>query len=166
MALSRDVPWRDQRSAHTVNQERILGEDTLRPMYYLRSALEVADAVVRVDRQGKPAGTGFMVTPDLLVTNWHVIPDEAAAQEASACFFEELADPQSQTLLRRRAVQAAAVPIGALVFTDQNLDISLLRLAEPPDLRKYPALQSKQVERGARVAIIQHPGGYPKQISL
>ena len=166
VALPADVPWRDRRNAETIHQERIIGEDTLRPMYYLRRALEVADAVVRVDRQGKPEGTGFMVTPDLLITNAHVIPNEAAAQEASACFFEELADPQNTSLLRRQPFRAATTPSGALVFTHQTLDISILRLAAAPELRRYPALQPKKLEAGARVAIIQHPGGYPKQISL
>jgi len=166
VALAADVRWRDGRSAETVHQERILGEDTLRPMYYLRRALEVADAVVRVDRHGKATGSGFMITRDLLVTNCHVIPDEAAAKEASACFFEEFPDPERKGILRRLPVRANSAPGNALVFTGKNLDISILRLSEAPELRRYPALRPRKIEQGARVAIIQHPGGFPKQISL
>jgi hypothetical protein len=65
--------WRDRRPPAEVVRERIIGEDTLRPIYYLHMALRAVDAVVRIAVPGIGKGTGFLVAPDIMMTNNHVI---------------------------------------------------------------------------------------------
>ncbi|MGH8001989.1 MAG: hypothetical protein ACREPR_21815 [Brasilonema sp.] len=59
--------WRGTDSIVDI-QEKIIGEDTLHHIYILNLALEASKAVVRI-RTPEGLGTGFMVAPDLLMTN-------------------------------------------------------------------------------------------------
>ncbi len=164
--LSLAAAWREQREPAQVVQERIIGENTLRPLYYLRRALFAADAVVRVDQHGVAKGTGFLLAPNLMATNNHVIADEAAARNSQAVFFDEVADQREPAPGRRQPVP---VEVAALLYTNALLDISLVRLnpATAPALTHYlPLRRSARLKPRDRVVIIQHPGGLPKQISL
>jgi hypothetical protein len=154
--------WQDDRPAIEVAQERIIGENTLRPLYYLRRALIAADAVVRVDVDGQPKGTGFLVAPDLMMTNNHVIADDSEAGRARACFFDEVPDEQNKEKLKKQATISTA----GLLYTSKKLDISLVRLKGAPALSRYLPLRPVVVKPNDRVVIIQHPGGYPKQVAL
>jgi len=51
--------WRDDRPPADVVRERIIGEDTLRPIDYLHKALQAADAVDRIAVPGVGTGTRF-----------------------------------------------------------------------------------------------------------
>ncbi len=157
--------WRDERAAGELAQERLIGENTLRPLYYLRRALVAAEAVVRVELSGEPVGTGFLVAPDLMVTNHHVISDDAEAKRAQARFFCEAPDDEHKEKARREVVARAAGQ-QPLLYTSEKLDVTLIRLAGSPPLARYLPLRPKVMRQNDRVAIIQHPGGYPKQISL
>lgn len=167
--------WHEQRTAAQIVQERIIGEDTLKPMYYLRRALAAADAVVRVNQNGAAKGTGFLIAPTLMMTNHHVIDGEASAQSAQAVFFDEVADTRETAagIGHRQSVTVgvAAKSSPALVYTDAALDVSIIRLAAASDLlsppiRPLPLRRRASLDPRGRVVIIQHPGGYPKQISL
>jgi len=80
--------WRGTDSPAAV-QEKIIGENTLRPIYMLELALAASKAVVHLQitkTSGQAeVGTGFMVARDLLMTNHHVIatPQDAAGTEVS-----------------------------------------------------------------------------------
>jgi len=157
--------WSDHRSKEELGQERILGENTLKPTYYLRRALVAADAVVRVDVYGHRKGTGFLVTPNLMMTNHHVIANQQEAENAQVHFFDDVPDARNQGALVREPLVTypAANP---LVFTNPVLDVSFLRLRGTPPLTRYLPLRPERMQQNQRVVIIQHPGGYPKQISL
>ncbi len=155
--------WHDVRPPAEVVEERIIGENTLRPMYYLRRALVAADAVVRVDLNGVLSGTGFLVAPDLMITNHHVIGNELEAQSAHACFFDEVPDKDE---IPRKQIAAHSATTHALLYTSRELDITLVRVQGSPKLQRYLPLRPAIVKQNDRVVIIQHPGGYPKQISL
>ena len=158
--------WRDSRPPAEVVRERIIGENTLKPMYYLRRALVAADAVVRVDLNGSPRGTGFLVAPDLMMTNNHVIATQDEARSAQARFFDEVPDEQSKEEFRRKQVIARTAGERPLLYTNKDLDFTLVRLQGSPRLVRYLPLRPKVLQQNDRVVIIQHPGGYPKQISL
>ena len=155
--------WRGSESPAEV-QEKIIGENTLRPIYMLELALEAAKAVVhlRIPKEdgGTALGTGFMVARDLLMTNNHVIatPDEAAGSEVSFNY-----------QLDRHGVLCQPVPArtlaGGLFHTSADLDFTVVQLEDPPDFGTL-TLRPLQVRRDQRVAIIQHPGGHLKQISM
>lgn len=160
--------WRDVRPAPEIVEERIIGENTLRPLNYLRRALVAADAVVRVDLDGVPMGTGFLVAPDLMMTNHHVIHNANEAQGAQACFYNEVPDEddRNRAEFRREQVIARAAGKDSLLYTNKALDVSVIRLQGSPQLRRYLPLRRVEIKQNDRVVIIQHPGGYPKQISL
>jgi hypothetical protein len=153
--------WQDARSPAEVVRERIIGENTLRPIYYLHLALRAAEAVVRIEVPGVGAGTGFLVAPDLMMTNHHVIADAEQARRAEASFFYELGIDK-----RERAIRIVGTADDALLFTDAELDVTLVRLKDPPVLGHYLPLRPARLEQDRRVAIIQHPGGFLKKISI
>ncbi len=156
--------WRDERTPAEVVRERIIGEDTLKHIYYLHQALQAADAVVRVEvpSGGKvEKGTGFLVAPDLMMTNHHVIRDADAARRAEVSFFYELGIDKS----KRDEITVGAAD-EALLFTDPELDVSVVRLKDPPQLGHYLPIRPARLAQDQRVAIIQHPGGFPKKISM
>jgi hypothetical protein len=66
-------------------REKIIGENTLRDIAMLEQALAAAKGVVRVGLTDG-AGSGFMIAPDLLMTNHHVIGSQALAERAEFTF--------------------------------------------------------------------------------
>jgi hypothetical protein len=153
--------WHDDRTPDELIRERIIGENTLRHLAYLQQGLRAADAVVRVEVHGIGSGTGFLIAPDLMLANNHVIADQAQAAAAEITFFYQftLEGPVQEGMAVRPADQG-------LLYTDPELDISLVRLAHAPALDHYPPLRPVMLEKDSRVAIIQHPGGGVKKISL
>lgn len=153
--------WRDDRSSADLNRERIIGENTLRHVNMLHKALRAASAVVRITIPKQGYGTGFMVGPDLLMTNYHVIENASQAAGAKFAFFYELDIAGHK---RDEVIVGAAVD--GFLHTDSKLDFSLIRLQPPPDFGPPLALKPVRVEQNQRVVIIQHPGGFFKKISL
>ncbi len=153
-----DSTWDDSRSTDQLVQERIIGENTLKPIHYLRSALVAAEAVVRIDWRGRRHGTGFLIAPNLLMTNHHVIQDENQAKDCQFYFFDD------DDAVRKPVIAYPAAE--ALLYADKPLDFSLVRLKDAPTLKQYLPLKRVVMEKNQRVAIIQHPGGYPKRISM
>src|SRR4030067_2241730 len=74
-ALKEPTQWKTPSTSEDVF-EKIIGENTLRDIAFLRRGLEVASAVAYVEVVNQWSGTGFMISPDLLITNNHVIPDK------------------------------------------------------------------------------------------
>jgi V8-like Glu-specific endopeptidase len=156
--------WRIQRPAEEL--ERIIGENTLKPLYFLRRALAAADAVVRVDLAGVAKASGFLAAPDLLITNHHVIADQEQARNAQANFFLEATDEKETGLPPRNVHVTSTAGADPLLYTNPDLDVSIVRLLDPPKLQRYLPLRPIQIKPDSRVIVIQHPGGFPKQISL
>ncbi|NJM70632.1 MAG: trypsin-like peptidase domain-containing protein [Scytonema sp. RU_4_4] len=145
--------------------EKIIGENTLRPVAFLKKGLEVAQAVsyVRVRTTQKWwSGTGFLVAHDLLLTNNHVLPDPDLLEDTIFCFnYEEDFQGQAQTIEEYHA------KFKGIFYTNPHLDYTLIQLEGAPGRTwGYISLQPKSVNNGDRVNIIQHPLGQPKQVSL
>jgi len=153
--------WHDDRAPGELIRERIIGENTLRHLAYLQQGLRAADAVVRIEVHGMGSGTGFLIAPDLMLTNNHVIAGQAQAAAAEITFFYQftLEGPVQEGMAVRAADEG-------LLCTDAELDVSLVRLAHGPTRDHYPPLRPVMLEKDSRVAIIQHPGGGVKRISL
>jgi V8-like Glu-specific endopeptidase len=156
--------WRGTSSMADV-QEKIIGENTLRDIYVLNLALEASKAVVhlRVPREGgrQGAGTGFMIAPDLLMTNNHVIAIREQAEQTEYTFNYQLDINGKECDIQT----TQALPGGAF-YTNPELDYTIISLKNLPPFGSPLILKSKQVRRDDRVAIIQHPGGYLKKISM
>jgi V8-like Glu-specific endopeptidase len=141
-------------------KEKIIGENTLRDIYILNLALEASKAVVRIATQ-KGAGTGFMIAPDLLMTNNHVINSQEVGEKSNFSYNYQL-DINGKECPTQII---GALPDGAF-YTNEELDYTVITLKEVPDFGKPLIFKSKLMRRDDRVAIIQHPGGHLKKISI
>ncbi|SEB52893.1 DNA/RNA non-specific endonuclease [Paenibacillus sp. GP183] len=154
--------------------ERIIGNNDLFPISYLEAGLRAGKAVCRIevrDRIGRVLGhgTGFLVSPSLLLTNNHVLENEDAALFSLAQFNYEL----DLDLRERQAVNFRFEP-GRFFMTDTKLDFTLVALeVQSTDRRPLsefgflPLLRpSGKALIGECVSIIQHPGGSPKAVTI
>lgn len=157
---TRDLPaWRGHESPAGV-QEKIIGENTLRDVRLLELALEAARAVVRIVTADS-LGSGFLVAPNLIMTNHHVIASQAAAQSCAFQFHYQL-DKQLQPM----SVQAARAKPDGLFYTNPDLDVTVVEVLEVPAAVTPLTLARLRANKDERVNIIQHPGGHYKKISM
>lgn len=147
-------------------QEKIIGENTLRHIFFLDLAVEASRSVVHLcvtKSNGKLSyGTGFLITPCLLITNNHVIASSTEAHQTEYSFNYQLG--RDGRLLD--TVPAQVMPSG-LFYTNPDLDYTVTQLADNPgnvfgSLKLRPTIPLKD----DRVTIIQHPGGHLKKISI
>jgi V8-like Glu-specific endopeptidase len=165
---ARDMRLDEWRGISTETQvyEKIIGENTLRPIAFLTQGLQVARAVAYIGVHGPSgswSGTGFLVSPDLLLTNHHVLPDSGLLQHSVFRFnYEENFKGQSQAPSEYRAKLNTAI-----FETDQELDYTFVELESPAGGEwGWLPLGIHTISREERVNIIQHPFGQPKQISM
>lgn len=151
--------WKGTDSVADV-KERIIGENTLRDIYILNLALEASKAVVHIATQTN-LGTGFMIASDLLMTNNHVIDSRKVGEKSNFSFNYQL-DINGKECPK----QTTGTLTGGLFYTNEELDYTVVNLKDLPDFGKPLILKRKLMRRDDRVAIIQHPGGYLKKISL
>ncbi len=151
--------------------ERIIGRSDLMSVRYLELGLRIARTVGRVhvrraDGSLQGYGTGFLVSPRLLLTNNHVLTDAAGAGASRVEFdFQEGIDGRLQSSI------FVDFDPAAFFVTDKPLDFSLV--AVKGDLRKIApygwnglsAAEGKIIV-GEYVSIIQHPSGERKQLAL
>jgi V8-like Glu-specific endopeptidase len=146
--------------------EKLIGESTLVATSFLEQAIELAHPVayIEVDKVSFiEIGTGFMISPSLLITCHHVLPKNTLAREAIFRF-----NYQQNRLGVIGPVKDFQWKEKGLFHTDAELDYTIVELeGEPGQEWKFIPLKSGySVKRDARVNIIQHPNGRPKQISF
>ena len=161
--------------------ERYIGENDLLPINYLTIGYLQSQSVGCIryfDRQeGKGAvATGFLISPDLVMTNHHVFPvDDAAAftnaiKDPVMIFNHEydldgkLPDP----------IEFALDP-DRFFYTVKSLDLALIGIA-PMDRRGVTTIKQQgylvlngalgKAGLGDFASIIQHPAGREKQIAI
>lgn len=155
--------------------ERTLGSEDLVDINYLLRGLRAARSVGRIavrDPDGRNMGdaTGFMVSPSLLLTNWHVFRDGAAPAASWVEFNHELdlaGAPRPTTRFALRPDRFYLENEGldyALAAVDAAPTSGAGRLSDYRWLRLNPA--TNKILDGEPVTIIQHPDGQPKQIAL
>lgn len=163
------------RKASLSELERTIGSDDLVDLNYLLRGLDAARPVGRItilDGGGRALGdaTGFLITPNLLLTNQHVLPDMAAAAASRVdfdCELDRLGFPRPTTTF--------AFDPGRFLVVDPALDMALVavrarplrgdgRLSDFGWLRLSPEVGKINV--GEAITIIQHPNGRTKQVAL
>jgi V8-like Glu-specific endopeptidase len=156
--------WKAPDTAQTV-LEKIFGENTLRPIAFLARGLEVSRSVayVRVQAEGKTwSGSGFMVTPRLVMTNHHVVSDLSQLTGVVLRF-----NYQQDFQGRDMEIQNYAAKSDGLFHANKVLDYAVFEAQEDPGKYwGYLPLKPSNITKGERINIIQHPGGQPKQISI
>jgi hypothetical protein len=150
--------WRGGRGS----LEKVLGmASALVPVSFLERGLKAAQAVTRIKCADFSFGSGFLVEDDLLVTNWHVLPDRDAAAGAWVQF-------NCQTTLDGRDAPIEELRLDPDRFvTSKDDDFTVVKIQGSPRQRWTPLpLAPVQLAVDDRVNIIQHPGGGSKQLSF
>jgi endonuclease G, mitochondrial len=154
-------------------QERIIGQRDLMSISYLEYGLWASRSVCRIllrsrSRRVIGYGTGFLVSPRLLMTNNHVLP---SLEEAATA----LAEFNYQNSIKGEMLPSLAYELDPLTLfiTHKELDYSLVGVKEKPELPPLidfgwnPLIEEQgKVIIGEYVNIIQHPNGEPKQLAL
>lgn len=151
--------------------ERILGRNDFLSVSFLEAGLRTARAValIRIRGSVSGSGTGFMVTPRLLLTNNHVLPNVSTAAN-SHCVFDFEVDLDGT----ERPTERFRFAPDDLFITSKALDFTLVAVQTPnaagraaADWGALPLVaETGKVVIGEMVNIVQHPGGDYKQLAL
>jgi V8-like Glu-specific endopeptidase len=153
----------------TESERLVFGTDHRVSFEFLRGAMQTARAIARIEVPLGNAcsyGTGWLVMPGLMMTNWHVLDADTGADAAelraraarTAFWFDYHTEGTVRTDVR-----------GArLVHHARELDYALLALDHDLGDRPPIAIHREPVtlERGARLNIAQHPSGGPLRLAI
>jgi V8-like Glu-specific endopeptidase len=156
--------WQDRETATDV-LEKIIGENTLRPIAFLTQGLLAARSVAYigvVTSNERWSGTGFLIAPDLVLTNHHVLPNaDLLPTTLIRLNYEENFKGEALRVAEYRAKR------GGIFHTRERLDYAFFQVENTPGKEwGWLPLAPRVVRKNDRVNIIQHPNGQPKQISL
>jgi V8-like Glu-specific endopeptidase len=133
-----------------------------------RAARPVARVSALVHGRDVPIGTGFLVSPTLVMTNNHVLPLPSVARQALVELGVEL-DIDNRPQL---PVQLTLDP-RRFFFTDVDLDVTVVSVASgdgapPGESFGWATLGPDQgsVVTGEELNIVGHPGGRLKEIAI
>lgn len=157
-----------------VGFERVIGKSDFLGMDFLELALAVSRFVCRIQIRNSPGrtigyGTGFMVSPRLLITNNHVLGSSKDAAHSEIEF-----DYQYDRFGRLLPVVTYGLQPEAFFMTSPELDFTLVAVREISfngiELKRFGwnrliAEQGKVIHADT-LNIIQHPKGEAKQIVL
>jgi endonuclease G, mitochondrial len=172
--IGTEMPSSTPSLVETVGLERVMGRSDFLGINFLELALAVSRFVGRINIRFSPDrtagfGTGFMISPRLLLTNNHVLRDKEAAVHSEVEF-----DYQYDRNGRLLPVVVFALEPETLFLTSQELDYTLVAVRERSlngiDVKRYGwtrliGAQGKAL-LGDSLNIIQHPKGEAKQIVL
>ena len=177
--------------------EEVIGkEDNFLDVYWLFGAIYSSQAVCRIEHpEGTALGTGFLIGPDLLLTNQHVLKSEDYLEDAVARFDYR----EDATGVVKEAGRVFKLQPGFYHYSAaEELDYALVRLTEAPlkhlrerkdkkaekgepdctnasspmDLvicgghRGYLVLRGEFIKENDRMNIIQHPDGDPMKVVM
>jgi len=150
--------------------ERILGLNDLISVRFLEQGWIASRAVGRIHiSDGLGFGTGFMISPRLLLTNNHVLEDKNIAARSFVEFDYQLGIGSHRPLSQ----EFDLVP-EEFFLTDKGLDFTLVAVQpvnqKDVEVTTYGWLplsgDENKVIAGEMLNIIQHPGGERKQLAL
>ncbi len=158
----------------TIGLERVLGKADFLGMDFLETALAVSRFVGRINLRTRPGrtegfGTGFMVSPRLLLTNNHVL-----RTKGDALYSEVEFDYQYDRHDRLLPVVVYGLEPETFFLTSREMDFTLVAVRESSlngiGLGRYgwsPLIGAEgKCLLGDPLNVVQHPKGEAKQIVL
>jgi V8-like Glu-specific endopeptidase len=122
--------------------------------------------------RGVGVGTGWLVAPRLMLTNHHVIAAREKNEAAPTAADFKLQGENTVAWFDYHVEGRHAGPVVAatgVVADDAVLDYALLRLEAKPELAdrtRMPLAANAPLQRGARLNIVQCPGGGPLRFAI
>ncbi|MCZ2256906.1 trypsin-like serine peptidase [Sporosarcina sp. G11-34] len=154
--------------------ERIIGQNDLFPVSYLEAGTQAAKPVCRIEIKNQKGtilgyGTGFLVTPSLLLTNNHVLENYDTAKFSIAQFNYEIDLDKNERPMKSFNLQPER-----FFLTNEALDFTLVAVeevsADGTEISNFGFLslipQTGKGMVGEYVSIIQHPSGEPKAVAI
>ncbi len=157
-------------------EKKFRGVNNLTSIAWLSRGLELSKAVARI-RTPEGSGTGFLIGPNLLLTNKNVIPDSQTAAESFADFNYQSGDfnnHQFPGLNYQKSWNSRLAPVRRFQITSTGfctngaLGYSIVQIEGNPaeEFGFFDAADHGIPVVNDYVTIIQHPLGGVKQISL
>ena len=166
--------------------ERIVNsEDNFLDIDMLAGAIYSAQAVGRIELpRGRALGTGFLVGPDLILTNYHVFKSKELLQSAVIRFdyqanadgvvtqgrvYEFVPDfyiSSPDTELDFALVKVKGEPLAERKMGPEDEGLGYLELLRRGHHRGYLLVSPSLIVEHERVNIIQHPNGNPQKVVL
>ena len=143
---------------------------------WLSTMAEISEATCRVESpKGSPLGTGILVAPDFVLTNYHVAKRWSNDADA-VCRFgyarnatgTDEGDPKSLTAENAKVASSIDDETAATSpSTDPVLDYTLLKLAAPiTNIEPIPMRSGRAAAANTPALIVQHPSGDPQKLAL
>jgi hypothetical protein len=154
-------------------------------LVWIARGLQQAKRVCRIERDRNALGTGFLVGPDLVLTNWHVVNRMLPTNNTDdlACRFDFAVNPAGGT---GSGEEIDVAPSGIIAFSPcsgaeltpapetpppnaNELDYALLRLSSPAGAsRGWMDLKRDAEKPGADapLLIVQHPAAAPLKLAM
>lgn len=134
--------------------------------------------VCQIRRGGKAVGTGFLVAPHLVMTNWHVLQDTPAAgglgpsEQFAACF--DFRGDEAGTVVDEGTTIAFMADAIRDASHREELDYVIVELAAPAgsvlmadgQQRGWLRLGTGEVEPGSALVVLQHPSGRTMEVAM
>jgi V8-like Glu-specific endopeptidase len=163
--LGEDMPWRnaDAQTLEALTQKDV---NTILPIGFLEQGVNKSRSVAKIQYRtpdGIVTGSGFLTDDNIFITNYHVIPYNDVAANATILFnFEDDINGNPKAA-------EAFQPDSKRMVIAEKLDMTAMRLKTDAN-GKYGALPLKPpfvpLQKNQFVNIIQHPAGYPKKIAM
>lgn len=145
-------------------KEAIIGHNNLKDIYWFHDLLQAASKVAIV-LQGGGFGSGFLIGPDLFMTNNHVLPNEKAATKSRIAFEYFLGKETNLPIYYKLDPNHCFLTNEVLDYTIVSVNCS--EGGRPGDRWGYFTINTDiSIKENQRLNIIQHPEGKPKQIAF
>ncbi len=155
------------RAARAATQERVIGTNDILLLGFFCAGLIASRAVGRINvAGGLERATGFLVSPELVMTNQHVLPDRNHAASAEIDFED------FDVLGNHRHTHSCRLDPARFFFADPDLDVAVVAIEDDERCRAvtgelgwHPMIGGEgKILVGDPVNIIQYPGGIHKSI--
>ena len=148
--------------------ERVILEENFLSVNFLSIGALLANSVCRIEMKVSGRwriwGTGFLIAPDLVMTNHHVFAESAWADHARLLFKDELDIDENPI-----AYHTVSLRPQELFLCDADLDFAVCAV-DGDYADEYGFIQldgsPRKISRHERVNIIQHPQGRRKEVVL